>query len=76
MPNAPYLAKSCSRRRFLRSAGVTLALPWLECMTPVFGRAAVPQAPRRLLIISNNLGFLPKPFSLKQLIETVKNTVG
>ena len=62
MPNVPYLAKSCSRRRFLRGAGVTLALPWLECMTPVFGRAPVPQAPRRLLLISNNLGFLPKPF--------------
>jgi hypothetical protein len=31
-------------------------------MTPVFGRAAQTKAPSRLLIISNNLGFLPKPF--------------
>ncbi|WP_218280574.1 DUF1552 domain-containing protein [Verrucomicrobium spinosum] len=60
--NSPYIAKPFSRRRFLRSAGVTLALPLLECMTPVFGRAAEVKAPRRLLLISNNLGFLPKPF--------------
>ena len=60
--NAPYVARCCSRRRFLQSAGVTLALPLLECMTPVFSQAAQPKAPRRLLIISNNLGFLPKPF--------------
>ena len=60
--NSPYIAKPFSRRRFLQGAGVTLALPLLECMTPVFGRAAEAKAPRRLLIISNNLGFLPKPF--------------
>jgi len=59
---APHLAKSFSRRRFLQSAGVTLGLPLLECMTPVFGRAAQVKTPRRMLIISNNLGFLPKPF--------------
>jgi hypothetical protein len=60
--NAPYIAKSFSRRRFLRGAGVMLGLPLFECMTPVFGRGAQEKAPRRLLIISNNLGFLPKPF--------------
>ncbi len=60
--NAPHLARPFSRRRFLQSAGVTLALPLLECMTPVFGRAAQVKPTRRLLIISNNLGFLPKPF--------------
>ena len=60
--NAPYIAKPLSRRRFLRSAGATLTLPVLECLRPVFGRAAQAQPPRRLLIISNNLGFLPKPF--------------
>ena len=60
--NTPHIAKSFSRRRFLQSAGVTLGLPLLECMTPVFGRAAQVKAPRRMLIISNNLGFLPKPF--------------
>lgn len=60
--NAPYIANSFSRRSFLRSAGVTLALPMLECLRPVFGRAAQVKAPQRLFIISNNLGFLPKPF--------------
>jgi hypothetical protein len=60
--NAPHIARTFSRRRFLQSAGVTLGLPLLECMTPVFGRAAKAKAPRRMLVISNNLGFLPKPF--------------
>ncbi|MCX6588823.1 MAG: DUF1552 domain-containing protein [Acidobacteria bacterium] len=43
-----------TRRHFLRAAGVTLAMPTLECF------AASP--PRRMLLISNNLGVLPKPF--------------
>ena len=59
---APHIAQNSSRRRFLKSAGVTLALPLLECMTPVFARAAQTNPPRRLLLISNNLGFLPKQF--------------
>jgi len=42
--------------------GVTLALPLLECMRPVFARATGPESPRRMLLISNNLGVLPKPF--------------
>lgn len=50
-----------SRRTLLRGAGVGLALPALECMTPVFVRAAT-AAPRRMLIIANNLGVLPKLF--------------
>lgn len=60
--NAPHIARTFSRRRFLRSAGVTLGLPFLESMTPVFGRAAPMKPPRRMLLISNNLGFLPTPF--------------
>lgn len=52
-----------NRRRFLRGLGVGMALPLLDCMTPVFGRDATdPSAPRRMLLISNNLGVLPKPF--------------
>ncbi len=42
--------------------GVTLALPFLECMAPVFGKTVTPVPPRRMLLISNNLGVLPKPF--------------
>ncbi len=43
-----------TRRRFLRAAGVALALPVLECFAATPGR--------RMLLISNNLGVLPKPF--------------
>ncbi|MDZ4401819.1 DUF1552 domain-containing protein [Prosthecobacter sp.] len=60
--NSPHIAKSLPRRRFLRGAGVTLALPLLECLMPVFARGAKPLTPKRMLLISNNLGVLPKPF--------------
>lgn len=50
------------RRTFLRGLGVTLALPALECMTPAFARAADANAPRRMLVIVNNIGVLPKFF--------------
>ncbi len=60
--NTAHVAKNLPRRRFLRGAGVLLALPILECLTPVFVRGAKPQTPRRMLLISNNLGVLPKPF--------------
>jgi hypothetical protein len=45
-----------SRRTILRGAGAALALPVLECM------GAPAQPPRRMLIIANNLGVLPKLF--------------
>ena len=51
-----------SRRRFLRGAGVTLALPLLDCKTSKSSFAAAPPSHRRMLLISNNLGVLPKPF--------------
>lgn len=57
----PYVATSLPRRRLLRSAGVLLGLPALECMKPVFARAAG-EPPKRMLIIANNLGVLAKPF--------------
>ena len=41
-----------------------MALPMLECMRPA--RAADEQLPRRMLVISNNLGVLPGPFFPKQ----------
>ncbi|HUQ94978.1 MAG TPA: DUF1552 domain-containing protein [Bryobacteraceae bacterium] len=63
---APHISTSSShlpRRTFLRGAGVTLGLPLLECMTPSFLRAAgEAQPPRRMLLIANNLGVLPKFF--------------
>jgi hypothetical protein len=58
---SPHIAaRPLPRRSFLRGAGVTLALPMLDCMTPLFAQAAAP--PRRMLIIANNLGVLPKFF--------------
>lgn len=53
--------KPISRRRMLRGLGVSLAVPLLNCMTPAFG-GALRTAPRRMLLISNNLGVLPEPF--------------
>jgi hypothetical protein len=45
-----------SRRTFLSGAGVAIALPWLDAMTPAFANAAA-QIPRRFVAISNALGF-------------------
>lgn len=53
--------RALSRRRFLRGTGVTLALPFLDSVSPLFGKSAA-EPPRRMLLISNNLGVLPTPF--------------
>lgn len=53
-----------SRRSFLRGLGVTLSLPWLESLAPAASAAQEP--PRRMLLISNNLGVLPGPFFPRQ----------
>jgi hypothetical protein len=60
-------SKRLSRRQMLRGMGVAMGLPMLEAMSPVFSRslfAASPEtkAPRRLLAVCNNLGFLPDQF--------------
>jgi hypothetical protein len=61
MMKAPHIAaRRLARRCFLRGAGVSLALPMLDCMSPLFAQAPAP--PRRMLIIANNLGVLPKYF--------------
>lgn len=51
-----------SRRRFLRGAGVTIALPFLDSLLPVSAKQPEAERPRRMLLISNNLGVLPKLF--------------
>ena len=59
--SAPYVAiPAANRRRFLRGLGIGMALPMLDCMVPAFGKA--PREPRRMLLISNNLGVLPDRF--------------
>lgn len=60
-------SKTLSRRQILKGAGVALALPFLEAMTPFVSskaRAADPKesSPRRMLGICNNLGLLPQNF--------------
>jgi len=61
--------RSLDRRRFLRGAGVGLALPFLDAMTPAFAAArkssnplAAGATPRRMLGICNNLGLLADQF--------------
>src|SRR5579872_59250 len=61
MPYVP-TGNSLSRRHILRGAGVALALPMLEAMTPAFARAASTTPPRRFFGICNNLGLLPDKF--------------
>ncbi len=64
IPHSSTDASHLPRRSFLRGMGVSLALPALECMSPVFSRAKTPGvAPRRMLVIVNNLGLLPRHFA-------------
>ena len=57
------LNQSLSRRAFLRGAGVTMALPFLDAMQPVFGAAAkVSAVLRRMVAIETNMGILPQYF--------------
>ena len=53
-----FTRKPIDRRRFLRGAGVALALPFLESMS----LGAAPAKPRRILGICNNLGLLRDQF--------------
>ncbi len=47
-----------SRRTFLRAAGVSMSLPMLES----FGGSAAAPAPKRMIAINQDLGFIPKLF--------------
>ena len=52
-----------SRRTFLKSSGITLALPLLEAMRPTFARAKsapAAEAPRRFVGMMTNQGILPE----------------
>lgn len=51
-----------SRRQFLRAAGVSLALPWLDAFVPKTARGAAVDPPRRLICICAPLGFYPGSF--------------
>ncbi len=53
---------SLTRRAFLRGAGVSLALPFLDAMRPARAAGAANAAPRRLVAIETNMGILPQFF--------------
>lgn len=55
------------RRRFLRAAGVSLALPWLDTLVPTMARGATDNdPPRRMICICAPLGFYPGSFIPKE----------
>ena len=55
--------RALSRRTFLKAAGATLALPWLEAMCPAFAKAeAAKKIPRRMVAIETNMGIMPQFF--------------
>ena len=55
--------RALSRRTFLKAAGTTLALPWLEAMCPAFAKAEVAKKiPRRMVAIETNMGIMPQFF--------------
>ena len=56
------IVRTLTRRRFLRGAGVALTLPLLESVRPTLVKDTESPVPRRMLLISNNLGVLPKQF--------------
>ena len=55
--------RALSRRTFLKAAGTTLALPWLEAMCPAFAKAeTAKKIPRRMVAIETNMGIMPQFF--------------
>ncbi len=50
-----------SRRTLLRSAGIAVALPYLDAMTPLRAAEAA-SVPRRMIGIQTNMGILPQFF--------------
>ncbi len=55
-----------SRRRFLRAAGISLALPWLDAFLPRRVRASDSAPRRRMVCICAPLGFYPPNFFASQ----------
>ena len=61
-PHNSIPSRFVGRRAVLRGVGVSLALPLLNSLSSVRGAAAESAVPNRMLLISNNLGVLPKQF--------------
>ena len=60
------MAPHLNRRTLLKSAGVCLALPWLETMRPAFAKEVAETVPRRMVAIETNMGILPQFFFPEQ----------
>ncbi len=58
--------RSLTRRRFLKAAGVSLALPWLEAAAPVARAGVGGSSPRRIVAILYPLSFYPPHFFPEQ----------
>src|SRR5262249_35133110 len=71
----PEMAKRLSRRTFLRGAGVALALPWLDAMTPSsFAAPAATSVRRRMLCIDYDLSIYTPYFFPEQAGRDYKLT--
>jgi len=57
-----HIPRALSRRTLLRGAGVSLALPLLNAMSPAARAQDKAGVPRRMFAICNNLGLLPAEF--------------
>jgi hypothetical protein len=71
-----------NRRNFLRTAGVSLALPWLDAMAPLRALGAAAPPPRRMVCICTPLGLHPpylfpdkagKDYILTPYLEVLKD---
>ena len=49
-------SKNVSRRTFLKGAGVSMALPWLDSMLPAFAASSAATQPKRFVSVSLALG--------------------
>ncbi len=59
--------KSIPRRTFLKGIGITMGLPLLEAMSPVFARAdGGIKTPRRMVAVETNMGIMPQFFFPEQ----------
>ncbi len=71
------IPRTLNRRRFLKCAGVTLALPWLQAMNSNVVRAAgtePPAPPRRFVGMMTNMGILPEFFFPKAVGQDYDST--
>ena len=71
-----------TRRKFLKAAGVSLALPWLDSLVPARASAAFVGPPRRAIFICAPLGLHPpfffpekagKDYALSPYLEPLKD---